>query len=354
MRMKKVITATVLLILFAPITGGLAEPDNGKKFPAPFTVKIPMRDGKKLAADVFLPSGKEGEGKFPTILIMTPYNRKLLAAAIPAAAMKSKLIDREHYAFVIVDWRGFYGSKDAGGEPGKAQSDLRGKDGYDTVEWIAKQKWSDGKVGMWGSSALGKIQYWTAIQQPPHLVCICPMVCQHGYFHNRYYHGGVYRKCNNDILEQVGFTGATKGIRKYPTYSNLWKYAESPAVNKYSKLNIPILIIGGWYDTHTEGVLQTFGAIRRHAGPEAKKNIKMLVGPWEHCFAHAGPLKVGELEFPEAKAVSEKEAGLPRTSRELLIICRRMAGFPRRNLEKMPSLTLSGTTRTTLRPQPGE
>jgi len=217
--MKKFLTVLILAVLFTPFAGSLAEPDSEKKFPAPSTVKIPMRDGKTLAADIFLP---KTEGKFPTILIMTPYNRKLLAAAIPAAAMKSKLIDREHYAFVVVDWRGFYGSKDAGGEPGKKQPDANGKDGYDTVEWIAKQKWSDGKVGMWGSSALGKIQYMTAVQQPPHLVCICPMVTQHGYFYNRFYHGGVYRKWQNDIREHVVLTEDTKGIKENAVYSRLW------------------------------------------------------------------------------------------------------------------------------------
>lgn len=297
--------AGVLLALFFPLTDNWAGPDEGKKFPAPFSVKIPMRDGKKLAVDVFLP---KGEGKFPTILIMTPYNRKLLGAAIPAASAVSKLIDREHYVFVVVDWRGFFGSKDAGGDVGKVQADLRGKDGYDTVEWIAKQKWSNSKVGMWGVSALGKIQYWTAIQQPPHLVCICPAVAQHGYFYEHYYHGGVYKKNYSGIHEQVGYTGAEKKILAHPTYDNLWKLLESPIVNKYSRINLPILIIGGWYDTYTEGVLQTFNALRKLAGSEARKSTKMIIGPWIHVDAASGKLKQGELKFSEAARVSEKEA----------------------------------------------
>ena len=293
-----------ILLVVSMLLSSVLYSEEGE-FPGPFTVKIPMRDGKFLAADVFLPAK---EGKFPTILIMTPYNRKLLAAAIPNESVKTELLDREHYAFVVVDWRGFFGSKDAKTGTKRPKAKQLGEDGYDTVEWIAKQKWSNGKVGMWGPSALGKIQYYTAIHQPPHLVCICPIVAQLPHYYSRYYYGGVYRTNYNEILEKVGFMGATEVVRKYPTYNHLWKWLESPAVNGYSRINIPILVIGGWFDTDTDNVLRTFKEVRKFGGEKARKNIKALIGPWTHIDAAAGKLKQGELKFFKASRVSLKEA----------------------------------------------
>ena len=293
----------VAALLLVPLCVVSQERTEKTSFPAPFTVRIPMRDGKTLAADVFLP---DEEGKHPTILIMTPYNRKLLAAAIPAAAARSPLLDRRHYAFVVVDWRGFFGSKAAAA--GKVSAKQRGIDGYDTVEWIAKQDWSNGKVGMWGPSALGKVQFLTAVQQPPHLVCICPLVAHHPHYYSRYYYGGVYKTNHNEILERVGFTGATDMVREHPTYDRFWRWLESPTFNAYSRINVPVLVIGGWFDCDTDNVLRTFREIRRYGGPVARKNTKILIGPWTHMDAASGKSKQGELDFPAAAEVSQKEA----------------------------------------------
>ncbi len=111
-------------------------------------VQIPLRDGKWLAGDISLPRGSD---RFPAILIMTPYSRKNIGAALPDKALEVELPDQSNYAVVIVDWRGFFGSKAAKGllPVGLPQ---HGKDGYDVIEWIAKQPWSNGKVGMWGPS----------------------------------------------------------------------------------------------------------------------------------------------------------------------------------------------------------
>ena len=89
------------------------------------------------------------------------------------------LKDREHYAYLVMDWRGFYASKKAAKGVARVGS-LRGRDGYDIVEWIAAQSWSNGRVGTWGGSALGKIQFQTASQKPPHLVCAVPLIAAIG------------------------------------------------------------------------------------------------------------------------------------------------------------------------------
>ena len=97
-----------------------------------FSTWIPMRDGKDLAADVYSPDTMQ---VFPVILIKTPYNKAWYQThGLP--------LNTNDYAFVIVDWRGFYGSAGAA-----TDSTNRGEDGYDCVEWIAEQSWCDGKIG---------------------------------------------------------------------------------------------------------------------------------------------------------------------------------------------------------------
>ena len=138
-----------------------------------------MRDGKSLAADVIVP---KGAGKLPVVLIQTPYNRKLMRRHWSADADDgpSSLFTDPNYAFVITDWRGRFDSKDAlGTQPANLQND-----GFDTVGWIVKQAWSNGRVGTWGASALGKVQYSTAQSHPPVHTPACP--CRH--INNPYSH----------------------------------------------------------------------------------------------------------------------------------------------------------------------
>ncbi|MBK6932973.1 MAG: CocE/NonD family hydrolase [Saprospirales bacterium] len=117
-----------------------------------YTVNIPARDGKTLAADVYVPSGCMS---CPTILIQTPYNKNLFRLGLPLGTQQN--LHASPYNWVVVDWRGFYGSAAAA----VAQPN-RGLDGYDVIDWIADQPWSNKKVGTWGPSALGGIQYQTA------------------------------------------------------------------------------------------------------------------------------------------------------------------------------------------------
>jgi predicted acyl esterase/predicted dienelactone hydrolase len=287
---------------------GSARAAGGDDGPLPArTVAIPMRDGAELAADVLLPAET---GQFPTIFVFTPYNRKLLAAAVPAADAVSQLIDRRAYAYVIVDWRGFYGSKPAARANGKGGVNQVGRDGHDVVEWIAGRKWSDGKVGMWGSSALGAAQYRTAVERPPHLTCICPIVIRFGENYVQHYRGGVPKLGRTQARDAAGFTGTAELVHKHPVYDKWWFAVETFTNAGLGRLNVPVLAIGGWYDTETESLIETFARIRSGAGPVAREHSRMLIGPWDHCQAHAGPRRVGELDFAEAAGVSEKEAKL--------------------------------------------
>lgn len=109
--------------------------------------EIPMRDGKNLAADVYLLATS---GRWPAILIQTPYDKRQFWLVFATDALDNPLLRSPAYAFVVVDWRGFFASRGAA----VAGSD-RGQDGYDAVKWIAAQSWCTGGVGTWGPPALG-------------------------------------------------------------------------------------------------------------------------------------------------------------------------------------------------------
>jgi putative CocE/NonD family hydrolase len=121
-------------------------------------VKVPMRDGVTLSADVYRPAG---EGKFPVLLQRTPYDRR-----DPKTGLK---LASNGYVVVLQDTRGRF---DSGGEfyPFRNES----ADGYDTVEWAAALPYADGKVGMFGGSYVGATQMLAAMARPPHLVPSSP------------------------------------------------------------------------------------------------------------------------------------------------------------------------------------
>jgi predicted acyl esterase len=254
-----------------------------------------MRDGTELRADVFLPSRSD---TFPAILIITPYNREYIAAPLPDASLKSELISPNEYAYVVADWRGFFGSREA--KRGRPTLTQAGLDGYDAVEWVAQQPWCNGRIGMWGASALGKIQFMTAMERPPHLVCALPMVTEHGNSYGQVFHGGVWKKGYAETAASVGWD--LSRFKAHPTEDGFWEETERSFPHP-SRCNVPMLIIGGWFDLHTEGVIDTFKRLKESGGPVTRQNIRLVLGPWTH--SHVGKLKQGELEFPAAENVSD-------------------------------------------------
>jgi len=254
-----------------------------------------MRDGKSLIGDVYLP---RKNGRFPVILILTPYNRKYIGAALPDPKLKTALFDRDVFAYAVVDWRGFFDSKDAGSKHVKP-----GEDGYDIVEWIAEQKWSNGKVGMWGISAPGKVGFYTAEERPPHLKCIAPVVCAHGYRYAQFFFGGVLKKAYVDTLVSVGWGPRLKPLLAHPTKDDFWDWVEG--ANRTPMINVPVMLVTGWYDLHVEGVIDTYHDITQRGGPKARGDVRLLIGPWHH--SRPGKPKQGELDFPDAARVYDRE-----------------------------------------------
>ncbi|MFC2114114.1 CocE/NonD family hydrolase [Bacteroidota bacterium] len=260
----------------------------------PIVDSIPTRDGKMLAADVYLPdTGKT----YPVILIQTPYNRLFYRLGLPLQIGQN--LNNSPYAFVIVDWRCFYGSVGAC----KALPE-RGKDGYDVIDWISKQAWSNGKVGTWGPSALGKIQYLTAKEQHPNHICAVPMVAGSQFEYQEYYPNGVFRTEYVDQLDALGYNMKT-ALLQHPYYDAYWQYVEN--ANMYpEKIKIPMLLIGGWFDHNIDLMFDLFDTLVKASDPAVRDLHKFLVGPWSHNSV--GKKEVGELEFPKAEGASDSFA----------------------------------------------
>jgi len=254
-------------------------------------IEIPVRDGKLLKADFYTTDTSTAK---PSILIQTPYNKTLYRTLVllpPEQLSSTALFDIVNYNFVIVDWRGFYANKSAA----KLQYD-RGLDGYDIVEWIAQQKWSDGKIGTSGSSALGMIQFQTAKQHPPHLVCCAPFVKDYKTKYTDYFYGGDLRREHTEQLEKLGFI-TVETITNNPIYNNFWKLLENQ--NDYpEEFEVPMFICSGWFDHYPSDCIRAFHDIRNKSNTSVRNNHRFLMGPWTH--SGLGISKQGELEFPEA------------------------------------------------------
>jgi putative CocE/NonD family hydrolase len=153
--------ALTCLLWAGVLSGALAE-----------TYMVPMRDDVKLAADVFLPPGN---GPWPTILHRTPYGRTASVLSFEAGTIPMFL--DWGYAVVTQDWRGF-GDSEGVMMPFLGEGWGEIQDGNDTVEWIANQNWSNGKIGGYGASMPGDAQNLLAGSYPPHLLChVSYMAC---------------------------------------------------------------------------------------------------------------------------------------------------------------------------------
>jgi len=141
------------------------------------TVMIPMRDGIKLATNLYFP--KSENGPFPVILMRTPYNKEILKGY-------GDYFSGYDYILAAQDVRGRFESQ-GDWEPFINE----GEDGYDTIEWLAVQDWSTGKIGMYGGSYSGSVQFAAAILKPPHLVTLIPNITPAMPFDNMPYEGGL-------------------------------------------------------------------------------------------------------------------------------------------------------------------
>lgn len=272
--------ATLAVICFSVPAQQPASPAS------PSTELVAMRDGARMATDVFLPAGK---GPWPVILVRTPYGKGTMAG-------QARQWTAHGYAFVSQDCRG------TGKSEGRYLPFMDDHfDGYDTVEWAAKQSWSNGRVGMTGASAMGITANQAAITAPPHLVAIYTTVAPASAYQHAVYTGGIFRKEMNEawLKRQNATDILTMTFQHYMDdgYLNIregrlhWEKVQVPAYNH-----------GGWYDIFVQGNINNFVGLQARGGGLAAGNQKLLMGPWAHG-------QVEEVIYPNAENVfGTKEA----------------------------------------------
>ncbi|MGD9646441.1 MAG: CocE/NonD family hydrolase [Pirellulales bacterium] len=237
---------------------------------------IPMRDGVRLATNISLPSG---EGPFPVILTRTPYGKDA------GLSLTGERYVKEGYAYVVQDCRGRFKSE---GEYKVFESDR--DDGFDTIEWIARQPWCNGKVGMSGASAMGITSLLAAIAQPEALKCAFVIVAPESFWTEATFIGGVFKEADT--------TGWLRG-QKVPEQIPLRRAAladtrlelEQDIAMHRDKIQIPIFHVGGWYDIFAVGTQGNFCYLQNHGAPGARGKQKLVMGPFGH-----GSLK-GDLKY---------------------------------------------------------
>ncbi|HTP67682.1 MAG TPA: CocE/NonD family hydrolase [Dongiaceae bacterium] len=335
--MKSRLTAVVFLLasFFAPI---LAAQSYSVKVER--DIEIKMRDGVVLRGDIFRP---DAEGKFPVLLQRTPYRRSIPWGYNVDFAQRAA---SRGYVVFLQDVRGRYTS-DGDWYPFIHEAD----DGYDTIEWVAAQPYSNGKVGMFGGSYVGATQMLAAIAHPPHLAGICPVVTASNYHDGWTYQGGAFEQWFNQswttglaqdtVLHQIErmpgtpeavevlpltqypifntnpasvVNGGAAVVAPYylewlghPTYDDYWKRVSIE--EHFSHINVPALHIAAWYDIFLGGSLRNYIGIKASGGSEsAKKGQQLLVT----IGGHAGSgRKIGALDFgPEALKNDEDDVTL--------------------------------------------
>lgn len=306
--MSKVILTLALLFSGVLLTQVIRQSPQAPSVQEQLGLVIPMRDGVRLAADLFLP---RGTGPLPTLLLRTPYSRK-------APGVRSyRFFAHRGYAVLIQDVRGRYASQ---GVFGSTQQ--QGPDANDTINWISKQSWSNGRVAMAGGSYLGMVQWWAAIQNNPHLLAISPVFSGDDEYLDRFYSTGGALKLGHRLLWVAENFTPPSQVR--PLFGNyiyhlplrtadlaaigmplpLWRSAlEHPRYDAYwkslsirerlNRISVPVLSIGGWFDNYAEGDLDAFSRLSSRG-----RAIETWIGPW----AHNPGLKFPTRDFgPEAR-----------------------------------------------------
>ncbi|TSA43547.1 CocE/NonD family hydrolase [archaeon] len=284
---------------------------------AEYNVPVRMQDGIHLSADVYHPARK---GRYPVLLSRTYYGKSQSDLGDPRSKQFIEYFVGRGYAVVIQDCRGRYDSE---GEfyPEIHEAD----DGYDTIEWCAKQAWSNGRVGMFGCSYPGCVQWYCAHRNSPHLKCIVPRdATSDPYFDGGFMRGGVVQGFMEWLLHTAGRTDRTSLLKavnlsdaykelpmrelderlgfRFPfwkdyvdhsTYGSYWK--RTSVHNKYPLIRVPSLNVGGWYSySDVMGTIRNFVGVSTKGSGKTRKNHRLVMGPWEHC--ESAP-KIGEVDF---------------------------------------------------------
>ena len=310
------------------------------------SLMVPMRDGVHLATDVVRP---DAPGRFPVIINRGPYGKN---SYLDNPNHSIWFFPRNGYVLLSQDVRGRFESE---GEYNPLFQEAH--DGYDTVEWAARQPWSNGRVATTGQSYLGATQYTLAGGHPlpPHLQTLMPVSASSDFHQSWVYHtGGVMewgwtvpyailkgrntlaRAGREDLIARMdeyviepgnfGQPLSDQWYRHLPLRDWIDRLKEAaPYFHEYfdeeldgpywwpinmmrqaSNVTVPMYHITAWYDIFMEGAINAFQSIQQHGGSElARRNQKLLIGPWAHLRPFTQPTTggAGDIDFGAAAAV---------------------------------------------------
>jgi putative CocE/NonD family hydrolase len=315
MKLRAEMYLLMLVVCLAPVSARQGSDASRGNYLTERNVMVPMRDGVRLATDLYFPAhdGIRTAGRFPAIMERTPYNKD------GAERSWASYYASRGYVCIAQDTRGRYNSE---GIWHMMTDDVL--DGYDTASWIVRQPWSDGGFGTLGTSYPGGTQHALATSNPPGLKAMVPVdaVANAGYFGMR--NDGAFElrfmnwaftigapsgsRASRDpgtraVLEQTGkdiraylqslplLAGMTP-LRLAPEYEEWLVYAMSHGANdSYWKQkgfdvvdqtadykDVPVYLIGGWYDSWARQTTMSYEALAR----TKKGPIRLIMGPWIH------------------------------------------------------------------------
>lgn len=313
------------LLLAPPVFAD--ETARGADTPLDFQwgVKIPLRDGTRLNATLYRPFAQRAP--LPCIFTLTPYISQTYHP-------RGVYFATHGYVFLTIDVRG------RGNSEGEFTPLLQeAKDGYDIVEWLAKQPYCNGKITMWGGSYAGYDQWATAKEFPPHLATIVPVASPRPgvdfpFFNNIFYaydmqwltitsgHTG-----QDVIFEDAPFWSMKFGQLQaeqrpfreldavvgnpshsfqtwldHPEPDAYWD-SYSPTQAQFAKIDLPILTITGQYDDDQPGALSFYRDHLRVASAQARAHHYLVIGPWDHYGTRTPSETYGGLKFGAASVV---------------------------------------------------
>jgi putative CocE/NonD family hydrolase len=310
-------------------------------------VPVPMRDGAVLVASVWRPSSG---ARVPVLVVRTPYGRGVDATGpdfIPQAVARG-------YAVVVQDVRGRYASE-GDYEPYRHE----GRDGYDTIEWAARQPWSSGAVGTFGLSYPGAVQWLAAVERPPSLKAMVPAMT-YATPESFWYSGGVWDgswldwtwwNIAPDLRRRLGAPGPRtdeevsaawqrggtqarrhrpmltlpdfQGIApwyyewmRHPPGDPWWDWATLEG--RYDRVGAAVLNLSGWFDEPYGplGAVTNYGGLVRARAPGASRS-RLILGPWTHGVDAVGKTASGDRDFGSAAAIDYTETVLRWMDRHL-------------------------------------
>ena len=304
-------------------------------------VMVPMRDGTRLAADIFRP---DAPGRFPVLVSRGPYGKE---GYLDQPNHSMWFFPKNGYVFVNQDCRARFDSEGDYYDPVFQEA----QDGWDTVEWAARQSWSTGRVGTTGQSYLGATQYTLAGMNPlpPHLQAMAPVSASSDFHQSWVYHTGgamewgwmvpytifkgrntLERAGRSDLLTQMDEYVLPPGNFAQPLTDRWYLHLPlrdwidrlkeaAPYFHEYfdqeldgpywwranllknlGGVKIPMFHVSSWYDIFLEGALNSFQAIRERGASElARNNQRLLIGPWAHIrpFTEPNSGGAGDIDF---------------------------------------------------------